>query len=268
MPNTKIIHLSDLHIGKGQDAALALERIVAAIDANYRQAVIVVTGDLTNSATLPQMQAARAQLLKLALNNIVLPVPGNHDYNWSGLVLRQSSVPNWNATLGTPFGPGVAARAWMGPSEEPQGIHGIGVYRQGAVTFFGVDSGDPRGKESTARGYISKGLADGLQAALVAERGQARVVFLHHHPFTRGPFMGLEGSARFMSAVQGNCELLLFGHKHKLGLWWNSNGVKLTCASHRTTEPVFEGEHLMINVVEIAGAGTANVRLWHRLELL
>jgi len=77
----------------------------------------------------------------------------------------------------------------------------------------------------------------------------------------------LNGSGRLLKALDGNCELTLFGHEHEYGIWWNKGGVPLVVSSHKSTDRVLGGQ-LMITVIEIKNAGTANPSFWHRLELL
>src|SRR5574343_1234441 len=69
-----IVHLSDLHFGRVDQALLApLQRCVAALQPD----VLVVSGDLTQRARTAEFQAARAFLDTLPGPQIV--VPGNHD---------------------------------------------------------------------------------------------------------------------------------------------------------------------------------------------
>jgi hypothetical protein len=72
--------ITDTHIGKpGNDAGLAT--IVADINRNPRLAFIVITGDVSDFGTTPQLQQARALLDKL--NKPYYCLPGNHDTGWS-----------------------------------------------------------------------------------------------------------------------------------------------------------------------------------------
>jgi xanthine/CO dehydrogenase XdhC/CoxF family maturation factor len=131
-----------------------------------------------------------------------------------------------------------------------------------------VDSGDPGDQVQTAKGYVSEGLARGLRTALTDARhqGKCRVVMLHHHPFDDGAFMKLVGADLFLEAVRDNCEIVLFGHDHHLGVWRNREHVPLMVASHKTTDTVFE-HHLMINVIEASRSDAGAWSFWHRLEL-
>jgi 3',5'-cyclic AMP phosphodiesterase CpdA len=78
-----IIHLSDLHFGRVNQALLSpLQQCVAALQPD----VLVVSGDLTQRAKTIEFQAARAFLDTLPGPQIV--VPGNHDIPLYNLARR------------------------------------------------------------------------------------------------------------------------------------------------------------------------------------
>jgi 3',5'-cyclic AMP phosphodiesterase CpdA len=262
-----IIHLSDLHVGKRPIESRRTRSVFDHIAANYPGKPVVITGDLTDSATRSQFRRARQLLDDLAGTNPILTVPGNHDYAWLGNFLNQGAWADWVRYLGSPLGWGRAERAWMGVDHEPRGIDGLGVWKHGQCVYFGIDSGDPEDKKNWAVGYISRELAKALKESLEKYRGRTRIVLLHHHPFTEGVFTRLEGSARLLAATRDNCELLLFGHHHQYGLWRDKRGVELITSSHKTTDPM-SGRSLMITLIEIADPGTPDLSFSHRIEVL
>ena len=69
-----VVHLSDLHFGRTDDAVI--QPLVSAIR-EIAPDVIAVSGDLTQRARREQFRAARAFLDRLAAPKII--VPGNHD---------------------------------------------------------------------------------------------------------------------------------------------------------------------------------------------
>jgi 3',5'-cyclic AMP phosphodiesterase CpdA len=78
-----LVHLSDLHFGRVDETLLApLAQAVASIKPD----VVVVSGDLTQRARIPQFQAAREFLDTLPSPQIV--VPGNHDVSLHNVVRR------------------------------------------------------------------------------------------------------------------------------------------------------------------------------------
>jgi 3',5'-cyclic AMP phosphodiesterase CpdA len=197
-------------------------------------------------------------------------VPGNHDYAWKGNVWQSDAWRHWVKYLGSPLGWPQMGVPWMGVEYEPEGIDGLGVWKDGKCVYFGIDSGDPNNKQRMARGYISKKLAGALAQSLRKYAGKTRIAILHHHPFTTGLdaiFKGLHGSARLVKALKDNCEVLLFGHQHEYGIWWGKNTVPLTVSSHKVTRK-FSGDCLAITIIEIDKPGTPNVSFRHRLEVL
>jgi len=71
----RILHVSDLHVGKREDAAV--ERGLADLVGRLAPTVIVATGDLTHRGRRDQHERAAAQLR--ALGPQAIAVPGNHD---------------------------------------------------------------------------------------------------------------------------------------------------------------------------------------------
>jgi predicted phosphodiesterase len=267
MAKRTIIHLSDLHIGRRQEESERTRRVFKKISESFPGIPVIITGDLTDSATKGQFKDTRKFFNKLAQTNPILSVPGNHDYAWKGIFFRAKGWKNWVKYLGSPLGWSRAEVLWMGVDSEPVGVDGLGVWKDGPCVYFGIDSGDPKDKESTARGYISKKLADSLKASLRKYKDKTRIAFLHHHPFTEEYFTALSGSKRLLEAVRGNCELLLFGHEHDYGIWWATRGVPLIVSSHKSTN-FMTGDCLMITVIDIKNPGTKKVSFSHRIEVL
>ena len=263
----KIIFLSDLHIGLDEKQVLYAKKIFNKIAELHPGAPVIIAGDLADSGTREQFVDALWLLKKLSTTNPVLTVPGNHDYAWKGNVWQKDAWEHWLKYLGSPLGWPQEGVLWMTGKYEPEGVYGLGVWKDGDCVYFGIDSGDPEDRQLAARGYISKELAGALLKSLQKYKGKTRIVILHHHPFTENIFTGLYGSSGLMKALKGNCELLLFGHKHEYGIWWDKRGLPLTISSHKSTS-FFSGNCLMITVIEIEKPGTPNVSFRHRLEVV
>jgi len=271
MPNRQLIHLSDLHIGFRKRESDNTRAVIRRIASSYPGVPVIITGDITDSATEKQFRNARALIDELARTNPVLAAPGNHDYAWKGTILNPKGWAHWVKYFGSPLGwSRPAPDYWMGESESPGSIEGLGLWVDGPFAYFGIDSGDPMDKQLTARGFISKKLANALKASLDQHKGKTRIVFLHHHPFTGGLrhiFTALHGARRLMDAVRHNCELLLFGHEHEYGLWWDYDGIPLIVSSHKTTESI-SGNCCALTVIEIENPGKNTVFFQHRLEMV
>jgi hypothetical protein len=87
------------------------------------------------------------------------------------------------------------------------------------------------------------------------------------HPFDDDYFTALKGLQKLLKAVKNNCELLLFGHEHKYGIWWDHKGVPLIASSHKSSLPM-SGSCLMGTIIEINNVGTQQVFFNHRLVTL
>lgn len=267
MADKTIIHLSDIHVGLRRKDAQWAELIFKKIADSYPGAVVIITGDLTDSAKTSQFQKMRKLLDELAKTNPILAVPGNHDYAWKGNILLPGGWKNWIKYLGSPLGWDSGEVSWMDTGHEPIGVDGLGVWKDDSVVYFGIDSGDPEDKQISARGYISKKLADALADSLDSYQRNTRIAFLHHHPFTDGFFTKLHGSQRLLKALKNRCELLLFGHEHEYGIWWNSHGVPLIVSSHKSTDKM-SGDCLTLTIIDIDNPGTDNALFSHRLEIM
>jgi 3',5'-cyclic AMP phosphodiesterase CpdA len=267
MAKKTLIHLSDLHIGLRQKESTHTKKIFTKIAESFAGVPIIITGDLTDSATKNQFKNMRSLLNELSPSNPILMVPGNHDYAWKGNILREDGWENWVKYLGLPLGWGKDEIPWMGVEFEPKGIDGLGAWKDGNCVYFGIDSGDPEDKQISARGYISSKLANALKESLNKYANKTRIAFLHHHPFTEGFFTKLRGSKKLMDAIKNNCELLIFGHEHEYGIWWETRGVPLIITSHKSTDKL-SGDCLMITIIEIENIGTANVSFRQRLEIV
>jgi len=267
MANRTIILLSDLHIGLRGIETRRTKTIFNRITVSYPGVPVLITGDLTDSATDNQFKSTKKLLNGLAATNPILTVPGNHDYAWKGNILRSDGWEKWVKYLGSPLGLGTNEVHWMGVDFDPKGIDGLGVWKNGSLVFFGIDSGDPKDKKISARGYISKKLADALRESLKKYKGKTRISMLHHHPFNEKFFTELSGAELLMNAVKNNCELLVFGHEHEYGIWWNRRGLPLTVSSHKSTDNI-SGDCLFITIIEILNAGTEQVSFKHRIEII
>lgn len=262
-----IIHLSDLHIGINRKECDRFITIGDRIAKEFAGSPILITGDLTDSATESQFKQTRRLLDQLAMSNPILSVPGNHDYAWKGTIFRNDAWEYWLKYLGAPLGWDRDEVLWMSPDHDPEGVDGLGIWIDGPCVYFGIDSGDPENKQHSAKGYISEALANGLNKSLKRHSGKTRVAFLHHHPFTEGVFTKLAGSEILLDALKNHCELLLFGHHHEYGIWWKQRNIPLIVSSHKSTE-FLSGNCLMITIIDIENAGTPHVSFNHRIEVM
>ncbi len=263
----KIIHLTDLHIGykdekRDIDCTKVFKNIVGNIITDYGpnadEYVIVITGDLCNSAATgdeeeyelkgkiitapPQYIIAKNEIKKLEAENFkVLVVPGNHDYGMKGTKYIPEYVDKFKEIF----------------LDKPDGIYPILYNDSTDMAFIGLDSMDgvfyeedstDEGEvyaidddedEDTVRlvggsfayGKITKEQLERLEERLNEQKNIEHVIiYLHHHPFNqsfgRQLFHGLHGYKKLKklvtnyNSVNNNIKAILYGHNHH-GYKWN-----------------------------------------------
>ncbi len=261
-----LIHLSDLHIGRGFKETRMAKKLVAEISKLYPKVPVIISGDITDSGARCQCRKARSILKDLSKTNPVLPVPGNHDYNWFGIIGKPKANRTWKEYLGTPHGWKEERGNWLGPEQDPKGIDGIGIWHYNDIVFIGIDTGDPNDEVGTAEGYVSEVQRNALLRALqIHSVNKMRVVILHHHPFQRTIGLKLKGADALMKVLGGNCELLLFGHKHRFETWSNYKNIPHIISSHKSTAEQYGGK-LEYIVIRAQDPGKPNMRISHFLE--
>ena len=186
-----LVHLSDLHFGRVDEALLEpLRRLVARLAPD----VLVVSGDLTQRARSAEFQAARAFLDTLPGPQIV--VPGNHDiplYNVASRFLAPLLKYRRYVTLD------------LAPEYVDEEIAVLGINTARSMTFK-----DGRVNEQQIA-QIGMRLA-ALPAALTR-------IIVSHHPFDLPDHLGedhLVARAPQAMAAFAACgvDLLLAGHLH------------------------------------------------------
>jgi 3',5'-cyclic AMP phosphodiesterase CpdA len=225
----KIVHLSDTHVGYGDNAA-RLDRIVDDIFSlgEPKDHVIVHTGDLIDTSTSQAMREGSALLDRLRNAGWrVLLCPGNHDYG------NAARVDNTEARR---FRDHFRAYIFGGQASEFPVLHVVD-----RCAFIGLDS------SAAELGYLARWGAEGhLGQAQIAKlnamldrpdlQGLFRVLYLHHHPFidayavkpdvgdrnglrhwltwaTRR-FRRLKDTHSLLQCIRDRVDVVLFGHKH------------------------------------------------------
>jgi 3',5'-cyclic AMP phosphodiesterase CpdA len=211
----RVAHISDLHFGREDTAVVQ----ALATDLRLNRAdLVVVSGDLTQRATLPQFVAARA-----FLDGLGIPwrsVPGNHDIPLYDVARRMlDPYGRYRKIVAGDLGP-----AWQ--DEE--------------LAVVGLNTVLPRvWKGGRVRSPDFGRLRDWSEAA----GPRARIVFAHHpfaHPAaSRGDLVRRHGKA-LLAMEEHGVDLLLTGHTHIVG-------------HSETREYVVDGPHRII----VVRAGTA-----------
>jgi 3',5'-cyclic AMP phosphodiesterase CpdA len=187
----KIVHLSDLHFGRVDEALLGpLEEAVKAAVPS----LVVVSGDLTQRARTRQFEEARAFLDRLPKPQIV--VPGNHD------------VPLWDvySRFASPL---EKFRRHITDDLSP-------FYEDGEMVVAGVNTA-----RSLTRKYgrVNERQVAALRERLCAYGDEVVKVVVTHHPFdlpAGADEREIVGRARMAMEALAACgaDLLLAGHLH------------------------------------------------------
>jgi len=268
----KLIHFSDTHIGRG-DNALRFERVVDDLLANPpdtpERCLIVHTGDLIDSASNANRRAARVLLDRLATRYRVLLCPGNHDYG-DAMAVDEEDAEAFRRAFSDYIFQGK-------PSSFP-----VVTEVAGDHVFIGLDSNaeELSGWERWfAEGHLGKGQMSALNALLDSQVvvGKRVVIYLHHHPFSFGytvmadvgdrhplsllyarltrPFLRLKDAYSLCQVVRDRAHVLLFGHMH-FGLDCSSEGqkygVRLALDGSSTTCADDDSDRMRYRVIDLS----------------
>lgn len=218
---TRILHLSDLHIGRTNEEEQNFKLIVKYIldkgenEWQNNKPLILITGDIVDDGAETQYIVAVGHLNKL--HNAGFPlriIPGNHDYGENG---NHATIENFNL-----FKKYFARFHEMEfPHKKPINDH----------IYVGLNSMEEYTEVNFARGKLGSGqiknACDYLRALPARENGQKVIVCLHHHPFLFpdegvlkhiGEKVGhcLKDSANFLKEIRNQgVDILLFGHEHR-----------------------------------------------------
>jgi 3',5'-cyclic AMP phosphodiesterase CpdA len=188
---TRVLHLSDLHFGRHDDARLQ-PGIRALVD-RVQPELIVASGDLTHRGR-PDQHDRAAQFLR-ALGRPVVAVPGNHDIPYTPVARFTKTWRQFE-------------RHWE--TTEP-------VYRSDTLVVVGLNSVRPwlqqSGRLRTAQLASARELLAGHPATAL------RVAVLHHHllgaPWRSRKKPVARRSKVLAALVDAGAELILAGHIHQ-----------------------------------------------------
>jgi 3',5'-cyclic AMP phosphodiesterase CpdA len=188
---TRILHVSDLHVGARDDPVL--EQGLGAFVERVRPALVVASGDLTHRGRRDQHERAAALLRGLGLP--VVAIPGNHDIPYT---LPGRFTSPWREF----------ERVWetTEPNFSAEGVHVVGV-----------NSVRPWRHQS---GGVSEAQLDRVAGRVrEAAPGSLRIVALHHQligaPWrTRKKPVARRGHV-LTRLVESGAELILGGHIHQ-----------------------------------------------------
>jgi 3',5'-cyclic AMP phosphodiesterase CpdA len=191
---TRLLHLSDLHVGSHAEALL--EAGLAALIERIDPELIVASGDLTHRGRADQHDRATAFLRRLGPP--VFAVPGNHDIPYTPIARFTRTFEQFERRWGT-----------TEPVHSSERLHIVGL---NSVRPWRHQSGGIRAAqiERTAE----------LLAA--AAPGALKVVVLHHHllgaPWRSRKKPVSNRSGVLAGLVDAGAELILAGHIHQAAI--------------------------------------------------
>jgi 3',5'-cyclic AMP phosphodiesterase CpdA len=187
---TRILHVSDLHVGAGETPA---EFSLGALVERFDPELVIASGDLSHRGK-PEQHATAAELLR-ALGRPLLAVPGNHDipYTFPARFTRtyEEFERQWETT-------------------EP-------VYRSERIFAVGLNSVRPWRNQSG--GLREAQLVRASQTLRESNASQLRVAVLHHHligaPWRSRKKPVARRNHVLAALVDAGAELIVAGHIHQ-----------------------------------------------------
>ena len=207
----KIIHLSDLHIGKSNNlkkSAKIVDWIIENKEAHQSE-LVIISGDLVDDGQIWQFKAAK-ELLDLMKKEgfTVLVAPGNHDYGPDGIRESKQSQRDF-------------AELISGITDYPHLHFTLG---QAFILLDSMAEEIRRKEFFGAQGYLGKKQLQKLDQMLddLEENPAVEnvVLVLHHHPFDFLFFHGMRDQSDLKGVISRRKDrpprvnVLLFGHKH------------------------------------------------------
>ena len=188
---TRVLHLSDLHFGAGDDDAIELGAPVL-ID-RFQPELIIASGDLSHRGR--EAQLASASRFLRALGPPVLAIPGNHDIPYSFPARFTRAFREFE-------------RQWQ--TTEP-------LYSSPTLHVVGLNSVRPWRHQSG--GIRTRQLAAAAERLRDAQPSAFQIVALHHHligaPWRSRKKPVSRRNHVLAALVEAGADLILAGHIHQ-----------------------------------------------------
>jgi 3',5'-cyclic AMP phosphodiesterase CpdA len=191
---TRVLHLSDLHYGAGNDAAI--ERGAPPLIERFEPELVIASGDLSHRGREDQLVSA-SRFLR-SLGPPVLAIPGNHDipYTFPARFTRSfhEFEKQWETTEPT----------YSSPTLHVVGLNSVRPWRHqsGGIRAVQLTHAEQRLKE--------------------APEGAFQIVVLHHHllgaPWRSRKKPVARRNHVLASLVSAGADLILAGHIHQVAV--------------------------------------------------
>ncbi|HNX67491.1 MAG TPA: metallophosphoesterase [Bacteroidales bacterium] len=241
----KLIHLSDIHVGH-EDCGAKFRTIAEKIMETKQpveEYIIIITGDIVNNANREEYISEALGVISMLREKgyRLLLIPGNHDYG-TGVLGNKKFVQLFKekfystTNVSYPKLDIIDDVAFIGLDSTAEELHWLDrIMSEGEL-----------GRKQRSR------LKKILKQPEVAAR--KKVVYLHHHPFYYKIGMQLKDRDKLKKLIEGNIDLLLFGHYHQdpegvgsfiHGTWDIPRCYNAGSATHKNGEP---GYHRVIDI--------------------
>jgi 3',5'-cyclic AMP phosphodiesterase CpdA len=191
---TRVLHLSDLHFGAGDDNAI--ERGAPVLVERFQPELLIASGDLSHRGRREQL--TRASDFLRALGCTVLAVPGNHDIPYTFPARFTSSFQEFE-------------RQWE--TTEP-------TYSSPTLHVIGLNSVRPWRHQSG--GIRTHQLTRAEERLREAQPSAFQIVVLHHHligaPWRSRKKPVARRNHVLASLVAAGADLILAGHIHQAAI--------------------------------------------------
>jgi 3',5'-cyclic AMP phosphodiesterase CpdA len=187
----RVLHLSDLHFGAGDDAAI--ENGTATLIERHAPELVIASGDLSHRGRREQLERAAHFLRGLA--GPVLAIPGNHDIPYTFPARFTSTFAEFE-------------RIWetTEPTFSSPVLHVVGL---NSVRAWRHQSGGIRDSQ----------LERAAKRIARAQPGAFQIAVLHHHligaPWRSSKKPVARRNYVLASLVEAGCDLILAGHIHQ-----------------------------------------------------
>ena len=218
----KFLHLSDRHIFREWSENEPLVILQEALNNRFSDHILLESGDITDDGEHNQYR--RVQWMMADWQGRWFFCPGNHDYGKKGNFHERHRAERFDKMLSIPFGQG---GTFCGDNKPVVNVIDDG---QAQIFIIALDSNretvDPF---DFACGEIGHFQLKALSVILAEiPKDAVKIVLMHHHPWYHwnpwNPFMRLIDAQALLTRLRGKVDVLLFGHRHKAGIWqgkWN-----------------------------------------------
>lgn len=298
--STKIIHISDIHLGRTASEKKNFETIINKIFERYTddKPIIIITGDMVDDGEKEQYVEVRRILDKLCNSQFrVLLIPGNHDYGTNGNFARKEKFKRFKEYFSGYFIDRKVEFPYFPPVDQFGGHIFIGlnsmegVFRSGeevAPEDDGIFAGNTPNYGDKEVFFASGKLGDEQinRTLTILEKYKDRsseqkvILYLHHHPFDikdglihKFVHSLVDGKEFLQKIADYRVDLLLFGHEHihldftetKWSKEYGIHRTKILCSGKSTGgERAKEGT---IKNGELEETDASNKLLGRRIEI-